>query len=176
MAVNHKTLPDAELFWQFSLALYPGIQPLCLQWQDSYGANVNLLLLLLYLQKQQLQCEPGDIRLLQQSLNAEQQFTLALRQLRRSLPAGLNAKAAEQMKQALLKAELSAEQLEQQQLIATLPQCRLSKVLPATNKVSLLTLYLQLLDVVLTDELQAQILDLDQQAMQLAFPTPKSLI
>ncbi|WP_333797080.1 TIGR02444 family protein [Rheinheimera sp.] len=176
MAVNSKTLPDAALFWQFSLALYPGIQPLCLQWQDSYGANVNLLLLLLYLQKQQLQCELSDIRLLQQSLNAEQQFTLALRQLRKSLPAGLNAKAAAQMKQALLKAELCAEQLEQEQLIATLPQCRLSQVQPAIKAASLLTLYLQLLGVALTDKLQAQILDLDQQAMQQDFPPSKSLI
>lgn len=178
MAGNSVTtqLFDANSFWQFSLALYPSIKDICLQWQELYGANVNLLLLLLYLQKHQLQCRPGDLKLLQQSILAPQHYTLALRQLRKTLPRGLSAEAAAQMKQALLQAELCAEQLEQQQLIATLPHCTLCQLQPTTVPGHLLQLYLQKLDVAPCDNLQAQIVDLDQNAMQLDFPTGKSLI
>lgn len=103
--------PDAEPFWQFSLALYPALQHTLLQLQDDYQANLNLLLWLAF-QAQQ----PGpSVGALQQALTpTHQQFTAPLRQLRRQ--------AAQQgllsLKQALLAAELQAERQEQQALQA----------------------------------------------------------
>ncbi len=132
-------LPDKAELWRWSLLFYPEVKTTCLTWQDQYGLNVNLLLLLWYLQRQQLLCSSENIKLLHQSLTAQQQFTLPLLQLRRSLPAGLKTQAAAQMKQALLEAELCSEQLEKQQLLATLSRCTLIPVnhaapaQPATN-------------------------------------------
>lgn len=176
------TLPDIAELWRWSLLLYPEVKNTCLAWQDQYGLNVNLLLLLWYLQRQQLLCSSEQIQLLHQSLTAQQQFTLPLRQLRRSLPAGLDDQAAQQMKQALLQAELRSEQLEQQQLLATLALCTPEHAAPAapadpaaasapaaTTVVSLTELYLQWLGAEITPTLQQQIFDLDQKATQLHF-------
>ena len=47
------SIPSAEQFWQFSEQHYarPGVADVCLQLQDDYGANVNLLLLLVMLEE-----------------------------------------------------------------------------------------------------------------------------
>lgn len=179
------TLPDKAELWRWSLLLYPEVKNTCLAWQDQYGLNVNLLLLLWYLQRQQLLCSSEQIQLLHHSLTAQQQFTLPLRQLRRSLPANLDDQAAQQMKQALLQAELCSEQLEQQQLLATLALCTLIPKAPvevaastpaARTATSLVQLYLQWLGADINPILKQQIFDLDQQAAQLHFQTGKSLI
>jgi hypothetical protein len=83
------------------------------------------------------------------------------------------------MKQALLQAELCSEQLEQQQLLATLSRCTLIPAVPsapaagsvpsATTAVSLAQLYLQWLGAEINPALQQQIVDLDQKATQLHF-------
>lgn len=179
------TLPDKAELWRWSLLLYPEVKNTCLAWQDQYGLNVNLLLLLWYLQRQQLLCSSEQIQLLHHSLTAQQQFTLPLRQLRRSLPANLDDQAAQQMKQVLLQAELCSEQLEQQQLLATLALCTLIPKAPvevaastpaARTATSLVQLYLQWLGADINPILKQQIFDLDQQAAQLHFQTGKSLI
>jgi len=166
-------LPDKADLWRWSLLLYPEVKTISLAWQDQYGLNVNLLLLLWYLQRQQLWCSSEQIQLLHQSLTAQQQFTLPLRQLRRRLPAGLDNEAAQQMKQALLQAELCSEQLEQQQLLATLSRCTLIPAAPtapaAATAVSLVQTYLQCLGAAINPTLQQQIVDLDQKATQLHF-------
>lgn len=181
----NSALPDKAELWRWSLLLYPEVKNTCLAWQDQYGLNVNLLLLLWYLQRQQLLCSSEQIQLLHHSLTAQQQFTLPLRQLRRSLPASLDDQAAQQMKQALLQAELCSEQLEQQQLLATLALCTLIPKAPvevaastpaATTATSLVQLYLQWLGADINPILKQQIFDLDQQAAQLHFQTGKSLI
>ena len=75
----------AEQLWQFSLAFYPKVKPICLHWQDSLGANVNLLLLLCFLEQQQLCLSPQQIQQISAALeNFSAQFTRPLRQLRRS--------------------------------------------------------------------------------------------
>ena len=75
----------ADKFWQFSLQLYPQVKPLCLQWQDELGVNVNLLLLLCYLEQQQLSFSSTELQQLAAKLeNFSAQFTRPLRQLRRS--------------------------------------------------------------------------------------------
>ncbi len=157
--------PDAAQFWRWSLAVYPKITPLVLQWQDTLNINVNLLLLLLLVQRQQLKLTAEQINLLQHALQAQQQlFTLPLRQLRRQLPAHLSPGAAAQLKQQLLQAELCSEQLEQQQLIDCLQQLPLY---PNRHKTSLIALYLQQLHIA-PKPLQQQILDLDQVAATVA--------
>tara|TARA_R110002126_G_scaffold43555_27_gene124978 strand:- start:3111 stop:3587 length:477 start_codon:yes stop_codon:yes gene_type:complete len=152
---------SAEALWQFSLALYPKVQPLCLQWQDNFGVNVNLLLLLCYLEQQQLSLTSPQLQQLAAQLSDfSGQFTQPLRTLRRnSVNAKLSATQQRYLKQALLQAELSLEQLEQQLLLEYCP--------PLTASVQpLIELYLTKLNV--NDLLHtAQINDLRQALQQL---------
>jgi uncharacterized protein (TIGR02444 family) len=159
MHTDNTVWPSSEQFWQWSLRVYPHLQPQLLQWQDEFGANVNVLLLLWYLERLPLELNSADIVALQHAIAAQQQlFTLPLRQLRRQLPAHLDASAAAAFKQQLLQTELASEQLEQQQLIACLQRLPLR---PKTTQQHLPTLYLQQLEVQI-DALSPQIVDLDQ--------------
>ena len=113
----------AEQLWQFSLAFYPKVKPICLHWQDTLGANINLLLLLCFLEQQQLCLSPQHIQQLSAALeNFSAQFTRPLRQLRRSASQNLLTPAQQQqLKHSLLTAELELERLEQQLLLAQCP-------------------------------------------------------
>ncbi|MBU1310265.1 MAG: TIGR02444 family protein [Gammaproteobacteria bacterium] len=153
---------SAAQLWQFSLALYPQVKSLCLQWQDELGANVNLLLLLCYLEQQQLSLTSTELQQLATRLNNfNTAFTQPLRALRRNSTAvALPCQQQQTLKQALLQAELELEKLEQQLL---LQHC------PALTRVAarLLEHYLALL----TDNsasYQAQLFDLRQAMAQLA--------
>ncbi|WP_333608412.1 TIGR02444 family protein [Arsukibacterium sp.] len=152
--------PSAEQLWQFSLALYAKVQPLCLQWQDNFGLNVNLLLLLCYLEQHQLSLSSSQLQQLAATLDSfSRDFTKPLRQLRRnSSQAPLTPARQQQLKQALLKAELVAEQLEQQLLLAHCPPLSL------TAK-PLIELYLVVLNVDIPT-LSGQLFDLRQALQQ----------
>jgi len=123
---------SAELLWQFSLAFYPKVKPVCLLWQDELGANVNLMLLLCYLEQQQLSFRTTELQQLAAKLeNFSAQFTRPLRQLRRSASdAGLNTVTQQQLKQTLLATELQLEQLEQQLLLQHCPPLLAQPALP----------------------------------------------
>ncbi|MBZ9612996.1 TIGR02444 family protein [Rheinheimera maricola] len=114
---------STEQLWQFSLALYPKVKHLCLQWQDELGANVNLLLLLSYLEQQQLSLTGTQL----QQLSAElalfsTQFTQPLRQLRKNVTnSGIAPELQQPLKQSLLHAELALERLEQHLLLQHCP-------------------------------------------------------
>lgn len=114
---------SAEQLWQFSLRLYPNVKALCLQLQDELGANVNLLLLLCYLEQQQLGLNSPDIKQLAATLaQFSAAFTQPIRQLRKTADnAGLAPAMQHQLKQTLLKSELQLEQLEQQLLVQHCP-------------------------------------------------------
>ena len=114
---------SAEQLWQFSLALYPKVKNLCLQWQDQLGANVNLLLLLCYLEQQQLSLSGVELQQLATALdNFSRRFTRPLRALRQSsATAPLSAAQQQTLKQTLLQAELELEKLEQQLLLQHCP-------------------------------------------------------
>ena len=114
---------SAEQLWQFSLALYPQVKSLCLQWQDELGANVNLLLLLCYLEQQQLGLTVSELQQLATRLNNfNTAFTQPLRALRRnSTAAALPDQQQQFLKQTLLQAELALEKLEQQLLLQHCP-------------------------------------------------------
>ena len=114
---------NSEALWQFSLALYPKVKTSCLKLQDELGANINLLLLLCYLEQQQLSINSTQINQLSAALQPfSQQFTQAVRTLRRQSQSPLLSHTQQQhLKQALLSAELTLEQLEQQLLVQHCP-------------------------------------------------------
>ncbi|HEY0923023.1 TIGR02444 family protein [Rheinheimera pacifica] len=156
----------ADKFWQFSLQLYPQVKALCLQWQDELGVNVNLLLLLCYLEQQQLSLSAPELQQLAAQLdNFSAQFTKPLRALRKNTVIAAVTPAQQQsLKQALLQAELTLEQLEQQLLLQHCPA--LSK-----KATPLLELYLARLNAdsnADSDTLAAQILDLRQAYQRLS--------
>lgn len=154
--------PAAEQLWQFSLRLYPAIKPLCLDWQDRLGANVNLLLLLCYLEQQQLSVSASALAQLNTVLeNFSRQFTRPLRQLRRSASQSpLYPAQQQQLKQHLLNAELELERLEQQLLLAHCPA-------PNATPAPLLEHYLALLNAD-SGTFNTQLIDLRQKLALLA--------
>ena len=154
---------SAEQLWQFSLQLYPQVKPLCLQWQDELGANVNLLLLLCYLEQQQLSLTTAELQQLAAKLeNLSAQFTRPLRTLRQNSAAAPLLPAQQQtLKQALLQAELELEKLEQQLLLQHCP------ALTTQASPHLLECYLVQLNTDI-DALAAQILDLRQACKRLS--------
>ncbi|MGP9803046.1 TIGR02444 family protein [Rheinheimera sp. NSM] len=146
----------ADKLWRFSLQLYPQVKSLCLQWQNEQGANVNLLLLLCYLEQQQLSLTAAELQQLTTTLDAfSAQFTRPLRALRQnSATAPLSGVQQQTLKQALLQAELELEKLEQQLLLQHCPPL-------TTQATPLLECYLTQLNADI-DALAAQILDLRQ--------------
>lgn len=152
----------AEQLWQFSLTLYPKIKSLCLQWQNDLGANVNLLLLLCYLERQQLSFSGAELQQLAATLGQfSAQFTQPLRALRHNSTAAPLSRIQQQtLKQALLQAELTLEQLEQQLLLQHCPPL-------ITLATPLLELYLGQLTTDI-DAFTSQILDLRQAYQRLS--------
>lgn len=114
-------------FWQYSLKVYaqPGVADTCLQLQDQYGCNVNLLLLAAWVASQGFQLSPSDFVELQERIRGfDQQTIQPLRNLRRqvSQQSALPQEWQTDLKQRLLSAELLAEQVEQALLYdASLP-------------------------------------------------------
>jgi uncharacterized protein (TIGR02444 family) len=160
-----KTL-NSEQFWLYSLSLYPAIKEVCLQWQDNFGVNINLLLFLLYLDKQQQSLSETQLQQLEDLLqHFSSEVTQSIRTLRRTLPSPwLESDMQQPLRQQLLSTELAAEKLEQQLLVQQFNR------LPQTND---LLPYSQLLDHYLlliqapVEQLDAEILDLYQQSQQL---------
>lgn len=115
--------PSAKQLWQFSLALYPKVKHTALQWQDELGANINLLLLLCYLEHRQCSLSPDALVLLANKLHTfSVQYTQPLRAIRRNNHCPLlNPAQQTALKQLLLQTELVLEQLEQQVLVEQCP-------------------------------------------------------
>lgn len=160
-----KTL-SSEQFWQYSLSLYPAINDLCLQWQDSYGVNINLLLFMLYLDKQQQSLTELQLQQLEDLLkHFSTEVTQSIRTLRRTLPSPwLESTMQQPLRQQLLTTELAAEKLEQQLLVQQFNQLSPSQdSLPYSQ---LLDHYLLLIKAPV-EQLDAEILDLYQQSQQL---------
>lgn len=104
-------------FWDYSLNLYrrPGIAQLCIDLQDRYGANVNLLLFACWVGNRGRQLDGSKLRAVRAEISDwHTRVTQPLRTRRRALdPAGAGT-ARE--KQRLLAEELDAEQEEQTRL------------------------------------------------------------
>ena len=115
-------------FWQYSLQVYaqPGVADICLQLQDHYGCNVNLLLLAAWAASQGFQLSPSDFVELQERIREfDQQTIQPLRSLRRQVSqrSALPQEWQIELKQRLLSAELLAEQVEQALLYKALLPC-----------------------------------------------------
>lgn len=104
-------------FWDYSLNLYgrPGIAELCIDLQDRYGANVNLLLFACWVGCRGRQLDGNSLRAaLAEISDWNKRITQPLRTRRLALDPA--ATGAAQEKQRLLAEELSAEKEEQARL------------------------------------------------------------
>lgn len=111
-------------FWEFSLAFYaiPAVQQACLRLQDSLGADVNILLFVLYQANQGKQITAETLSSIDKAVrrwreDAIQPLRVIRRQLKQTdfeLPDGKQAI----FRKNLMALELDAEKLEQQQLEA----------------------------------------------------------
>jgi uncharacterized protein (TIGR02444 family) len=103
--------------WDFSLEFYarPGVAAACLLCQDEAGADVNLILFLLWQGTIGIGRTPAEIATLDEAVrNWREQVVKPLRSVRRYLK-GMEADA---LRDAVKAAELDAERLQQQQLSA----------------------------------------------------------
>jgi len=102
--------PDGA-FWSFSLRIYaaPGVESACLDLQGRFGADVNLVLYCLWIGRA---ITPEALERALEAAAPVQTYIRPLREMRRTLPKG----AA--VRDAVKKAELAAEKLEQDTLEA----------------------------------------------------------
>jgi uncharacterized protein (TIGR02444 family) len=107
-------------FWRFSLQFYrlPGVAQACIKLQEDAGADVNLLLFLLWHGAQQQRLSIADVQALEQKIAAWRELTVVpLRAIRRALksPPGLvEGGAAEAFRTRIKAIELEAERLQQE--------------------------------------------------------------
>lgn len=153
---------NADTFWHVSLAFYPQVQPLCLQLQDNWQANVNVLLLLSFTEQLGWQLDAASLTQgLQQLAPLSQHITQVLRQCRRELPKlPLDSNQQTELKHRMLQTELVSERLEQQLL------CHYLRFTPASNPDNL-SLYCQQLAAT-NEALQLALFDLRQAAARFA--------
>ena len=166
MQSSGKKILSSEQFWLYSLNLYPAVKDLCLHWQDNFGVNINLLLFLLYLDKQQQSLTEAQLQQLEDLLqHFSTEVTQSIRALRRTLPSPwLESLMQQPLRQQLLSTELAAEKLEQQLLVQQFNQLsQHDDLLPHSQ---LLDHYLVLINAPV-EQLDAEILDLYRQSQQL---------
>ena len=115
------TLRMDNPFWQFSLAVYadPAVAATCLDLQDRYGADVNLLLLAAWLGAARgLRLEPADLAFLP-GAGFRDGVIHPLRTARRHLRGqGTADPALEALYQEVKQAEIAAERVRQAELFA----------------------------------------------------------
>jgi uncharacterized protein (TIGR02444 family) len=101
--------------WDFSLQLYsqPEVEPLCLELQDSYGVDINMLLWCEWLEQQHKCLTLDRLQMARMCIAPwKAQTVLPLRELRRELKNryGTSNLAVEKLRQTIKQAELQAEQ------------------------------------------------------------------
>ncbi|RXJ73434.1 TIGR02444 family protein [Veronia nyctiphanis] len=106
----------AEALWQFSLSHYShhDVKHACLKLQDDYQGNVNLALLLVWLELSEFSLSDSDLYKLKSALSDSETLLRRYRQVRRDLKAELSHSGY----QKLLNFELMLEKKQQQDLIA----------------------------------------------------------
>jgi uncharacterized protein (TIGR02444 family) len=109
-------------FWRFSLRFYsrPQIAPACIALQDNAGADVNLLLFILFLADQRRKVSAGEISRLDQAVAQWRETVVKpLRELRRGLKQGIEfipGPVSETFRAQIKRLELESEQIEQHRL------------------------------------------------------------
>jgi len=107
-------------FWRFSLRLYraPGVAEACITLQEESGADVNLLLFLLWHGVERRRVSAEEVARLDQTIAAwRERAVISLRAIRRTLksPQGLvEAGTAEAFRTRIKAVELEAERLQQE--------------------------------------------------------------
>lgn len=104
-----------EHLWQFSLQFYGvrEVKEACLSLQNNYHGNVNLLLLLRWLDEQQLIFQEKDWPLVQSSLSRSEALLHSFRELRRHLKSQVN----DALYRETLHFELQLEKQQQSDLV-----------------------------------------------------------
>jgi uncharacterized protein (TIGR02444 family) len=109
-------------FWRFSLRFYgrPGVADACLALQDKAGADVNLLLFVLFLAERKRQLSTDEIARLDAAVSQWRESVVKpLRALRRGLKPGIDfipGTVIETFRAQIKRLELESEQIEQHRL------------------------------------------------------------
>ena len=118
---NHG-LSDDSHFWRFSLRFYARstIAAACLKLQDEAGADVNLVLFLLFLADHRRKLSAADLKQLDEAIAAwRSEVVKPLREIRRALKSGVgkipNA-VSETFRAQIKRLELESERIEQHEL------------------------------------------------------------
>ncbi|MFC1236912.1 TIGR02444 family protein [Vibrio sp. F74] len=122
-----------ERLWQFSLQYYNvrGVKEACLSLQNNYHGNVNLLLLLKWLDEQELIFDEHDWTKIQHCLHRTEELILHFRTLRK--------KAKSHLPATLYRESLEFELLLEKQQQSDLVNC-INSIEFSTNKTEPLTL------------------------------------
>lgn len=116
------TFEPASPFWSFSLAVYgrPGVKEACLELQEAAKADVNVLLYALWLGTRGRRLAPADMAGVAAFVERWRGgVVIPLRAARRALknpPAGFAGAEAAALREAVSRAELEAERLQQMAL------------------------------------------------------------
>lgn len=117
---------SASDFWNFSLQIYakPTIADICLELQDGFGADVNLVLFMLWAAARERRLDPAEIEKIALSVeNWRAHIVMPLRLARRALKAprrGWPIEETESLRQRVKADELEAERLQQNAMSAFL--------------------------------------------------------
>ena len=115
-----KPSPQGSPFWRFSLQLYrqPGVAEACIVLQEESGADVNLLMFLLWHAVQRRQFLPSEVDWIESKIFEWREATvIPLRSVRRALktpPLLVTAVRAEAFRTRIKAVELEAERLQQE--------------------------------------------------------------
>lgn len=167
---NISNIIRAEDYWQYALKLYchGTAQSLCLQLQDDYGCNVNMLLFCCYLERVNIALSKAAIAHIQLGLISSEEKLKALRAQRRAAKSGSKAHYEQ------LKAEELTFERNQQKNITEMMQSFIAidaeKNNNFTSSQSNLLVYASALSenrITANDRISQLILDLDAQHQSL---------
>jgi uncharacterized protein (TIGR02444 family) len=120
-AAKRQTSP----FWRFSLRLYRFVAPTCLDLQDRFGVDVNVLLFLLFAAHNGRRVSADDVRGITAAVESWNQSVVApLRAVRRFLrtpPEIIALEGGATLREHVKQVELEAERLQQEGLYRFVP-------------------------------------------------------
>ncbi len=122
-----KPSPQGSPFWRFSLQFYrqPGVAEACIALQEESGADVNMLMFLLWHAAQRRRFTPSEVDWIESKIFEWREATvIPLRSVRRALkapPLLVTAARAEAFRTRIKAVELEAERLQQEAMYELAP-------------------------------------------------------
>lgn len=112
-------------FWHFSLKFYErqGVKDACLMLQNKYHGNVNLLLMMCWLDAHQYSFEADELKNITQTLIKHQSLLVEFRRLRKQSKSHLPTSLYQDM----LQYELSLEKQQQYELVSLIKALPLAR-------------------------------------------------